>query len=66
MSDGDGSAEGLAGEQVEGESAVGAPERFHGQAEVDELIDQHPQIEGGRPKLLQRDGVAGIRTVTHE
>ncbi|SKY42718.1 Uncharacterised protein [Mycobacteroides abscessus subsp. abscessus] len=41
-------AERLARQQIESQPAVGAPERFDGQAEVDELIDQHAQIRQRR------------------
>ena len=46
--DRDGSAERLTRQQVECQPALAAPERFDGQPEVDELVDEHPQIRQRR------------------
>ena len=60
MSDRHRPTERLARQQVESQPAVGAPERFDGQAEVDELIDQHAQVRQRRRQLLATDRVVGV------
>jgi len=60
MADGDRLALAVARQQVEGQAAVGAPERFDGQAEVEKLQDQPMHRGGGVGQLLLGDGVVSV------
>ena len=59
VSDGHPVAGGVARQQIEGQPAVAAPERFDGQADVVELVDQPAQRGRRRHQLLAGERVVG-------
>ena len=59
MTDHDPRSGAVAGQQVEGKSAVGPPEGIHWQPDVKQLIGQPAQVDRGGCQLLHGDGVVG-------